>query len=351
MENQTELNLEDFSKMLNLDFSEESTKKQIEEEKPKEDVDDQVEVEEPLPPTPPQQENTYLKDLKDKLEKGEIDDVVLEIDGEKVTLSELEDIDEETYNTILEEDTKAKEAEFKESYIEIKGMSDIQKALINIVKSGDLEKAKELFAQPERLQEPFQNYDPTNDAHNEYVLTMYYKSEGKTDKEIKALINIAKEDLNLDTKAETIVNHQRKLYRDSILNQEKLVQQEKLQEQENIKKYSKDLSTSFKERGITSESIIKKFVASATKQTPQGELEIDNVYEEWMKDPKKASELIHFMLDKEDYLNNSTKETKRNVHKNILREVKILRDTKTTTKPENKKEAEVPELFKGMKFD
>lgn len=356
MENQVELDLEGFTNLLQLDPDkfQETKPEQEEQETVEETITEDIVVEEPIKPEKEEvtQTSEYITDLKSKIEKGEIDDVILEIDGEKVKLSELEDVDEDTYNTILEEDTKAKDEEFKASYVEVKGLNDIQKSLINIIKSGDLEKAKELFSKPEQLQEPFQNYDSTNDNHNEYVLTMFYQNEGKSPKEIQALIKIAKEDLNLDTKAEQIVNHQKKLYKDSILNQEKQVQQEKLQEQENIKVYSKDLSSAFKERGITSEAVIKKFVTTATKANNNGEFEVDTVYEAWMKDPKKASKLIHFLLDEEDFLKSATLDTKRGTQEKMLRQVNILRDTKskTTTKKEEPKK-DVPDFLKGMSFE
>jgi len=297
------------------------------------------------------QASIYSELAKEKLASGEWEDVLVEIDGEEKKLSELTNVDKETYQGILESFKAEQDDKLKSNYVSVKDLNDTQKALINIIKTGDLDKAKELFDNPQQLQEPFQGYDNDNDTHNEQVLGWYYRQQGHSEKEVSVLLQAAKEDLTLDTKASRIVEFQKNQFHENIKNQEQAVQKEKLAEQEKIKSYRKDLMTEFKSEEMT-EGIAKKFVDVATKYNQDGDLEIDTIYDEWMSDPKKAKELIYFMLDKDGYLKKATNETKRATHQEVLKKVHILRDTTKTTK--QKEEDTAPKgnnPFEGLEFD
>lgn len=280
----------------------------------------------------------YAELVKEKLASGEFEDVLVGEEGSEVKLSELENVDEETYKAVLEDAQKTRDENIKNNFISVENLTDTQKSLINIIKNGDLEKAKELFDNPQQLQEPFQGYDSSDDGHNEQVLGWYYeKVLGHSKKEATALVNTAKEDSSLDSKAIKIVEHQKHQFAENIKKQEAEVQEEKRAEAEKIKNYRKDLTISLKEEGL-SDIMAKKFVDVATKYNQEGELEIDTIYDEWMSDPKKAKELIYFMLDNESYLKKATSETKKAVHQDILKKVNIVRDNTKVSKTEEKEE-------------
>lgn len=272
--------------------------------------------------------------LKDRIESGDIDDAIITIEGEEKKLSELDYLDEETYKAVLEDDKKFKKEQLKEKYISVENLSDTQKTLIDIIKSGDLDKAKELFENPQSLSEPFQGYDADNDAHNEEVLTWYYEQQGHSPKQVAALVKGDKEDLALDSKAEQIVNYQKQQFKKRLEDEANNLAQEKVKEQEKIKSYKKDLSKEFKEAGILEESVVKKYVEVATRYTNDGELEVDSIYQKMMEDPKQAKDLIHFMLDKENYLKTVSSAIKKETQKSLMRQVNIIRDTSKTTKSE-----------------
>lgn len=294
-----------------------------------------------------EQPSIYLQLVKEKLKTGEWDDVLIGEEGEEKPLSELESIDEETYNLLLEDHLKHKQEEVNSKYVKIDGLSDIQKSLINIVKTGDLEKARELFENPRQLEEPFQGYDSDNESHNIQVLSWYYAGQGNSEKEIKALLNVAKEDGTLDQKAEKIVNWQKDEYYKKIKQAEDQAREEKRQEEENIKKYKKELVQELKS-GVE-EGMAKKFADVATKYNKEGQLEIDSIYDEWMKDPKKASRLIHMLLDEEDYLKKIGANTKKEVQKDFLRKANIVRNTSRTADPTKNKTEE--DRFPDLVFE
>lgn len=296
-------------------------------------------------------ENTYLDIIKEKLDSGEWQDVVIEDeDGNEVKLSELKDIDKDTFKALEKEIKTQKDAEFKEKYVSVDGLDEVKKRLINIVKEGDLELAKALFQNPAALQEPFQGYDADNDDHNEDVLDWYYqKALGHSPKEAAALVKAAKEDLTLDVKAQKIVEYQRNQFYENLKNREQQILDEKAKEQETLKEYRKNLTAELKQEGL-SETLTRKFVDVATKTDKTGNYEIDTIYDEWMSDPKKAKELIYFMLDKENYLKKVTSSVKKDVQLDTLKRIKIVQDGSKVEKQKKEEPAPITP-FETLNFD
>jgi hypothetical protein len=270
----------------------------------------------------------YFDIVKDRLDSGEWEDVLIETeDGTEKLLSELDNIDKDTFKNLEKAIKDQKDEELKSKYVDIDGLDEVKKRLINIVKSGDLDLAKALFQNPESLKEPFQGYDEDNDAHNTEVLAWYYQNIiGHSPSETRALVEASKKDLTLDVKAQKIVDYQRQQFYKGLENKEQELIAEQKEEVERIKEYRKGLASEFKQEGV-SENLTRKFVDVATKKDENGAFEIDNIYEEWMNDPKKAKELIQFMLDKETYIKRVTSETKKNVQLENLKKIKIVQDT------------------------
>lgn len=302
-------------------------KQEVEQEQEKdvqqeEEVSNEVVIETTTEPTP----TVYDTLLKDRLESEEWSDAEIEVNGEKIAISELKSIDEETYNFIKEAQKNLKKEEIESKYIKVDGLSEQQKSLINIVKTGDLEKAKELFENPQILQEPFKGFDNDNEEHNIQVLAWKYSSQGKTPKQIQALIQIAKEDLTLDVEAKQIVEEEQKNYFNHLKETENRLLQEKTAEQEKIKTYRKELINEFKESGLE-EGLSKRFADVASKYTQEGNFEIDNILDDILKDPKKASRLIHFVLDEKGFIAKATSEVKKNEQIKSLKFIGALKDT------------------------
>jgi hypothetical protein len=280
----------------------------------------------------------YSQLAKERLSSGEWEDVLVGETGKEVPLSELIEsgnFDEEIYNRLKEDFNEHKEKELQSKYIKVDDLSDKQKSLINLVKLGDYEKAKEFFINHEQvLKEPFPDYSSDNEQYNIQILKWFYtKVENKTDKEANALISVLQEDATLDVKAEEIVNQTRNHFHERLRQAEVAAEEEKKQEQARIKQYKKDLVSELKT--AVDENLAKRFSETATKYDKEGNLEIDNIYDQWMRDPKKASKLIHFLLDEENFLKKATQEVKKNTLKDTLRTVNIIRQTsKTPTTPQ-----------------
>jgi hypothetical protein len=362
-QNQEELSFEQLMEFNNFSLEDDGKKEEVEtditlsnedddEDKskdgiqnPDDDTDKDKKKDEPKEPetniTLVNSDSTYLDIVKERLDSGEWDDLVIEDEeGNEVKLSELKDIDKDTFKALEKEIKTQKDTEFKEKYVSVDGLDEVKKRLINIVKEGDLDLAKALFQNPAALQEPFQGYDNDNDDHNEDVLDWYYqKGLGHSQKEAAALVRAAKEDLTLDVKAQKIVEYQRNQFYTNLKNREQQIIAEKAREQETIKEYRKNLASELKQEGL-SENLTRKFVDVATKTDNTGNYEIDTIYDEWMSDPKKAKELIYFMLDKDNYLKKVTANVKKDVQLDNLKRIKIVQDGSRVEK--QKKEESAP---------
>jgi len=358
-QNDGKLSFDEIENMLTFPSNEEASKidftlEEKVEDKKQEETEDEVKTTPVIEEKKKEEDNIsleqpsiYLQLVKEKLRTGEWEDVLFGNEGEEKPISEIENISEEDYQNLLEDHLKHKEEEVNSKYVKIDGLTEVQKSLINIVKTGDLEKARELFENPQQLEEPFQGYDADNEAHNIQVLSWYYSGQGNSEKEIKALLNVAKEDGTLDQKAEKIVNWQKEEYHKKIKQAEEQVREEKKQEEENIKKYKKELVQELK--NDVEEGMARKFADVATKYNQDGQLQIDSIYDEWMKDPKKASRLLHFLLDEEDYLKKVGANTKKEVQKDLLRKVSIVRNTSKASDPTKNKTEE--DKFPDLVFE
>ena len=69
-----------------------------------------------------------------------------------------------------------------------------------------------------------------------------------------------------------------------------------------------------------------------------------------MSDPKKAKELIYFMLDKENYLKKVTATVKKDVQLDNLKRIKIVQDSSRVEK-QKKEETSPITPFETINFD
>ena len=364
---QTNVNFEDLLNTMNFDSPAQETPEEkvdltlpesvevIKEETIKEDV-----IEEETPPITQEpekidlnlaEETNYDTLIKELVELGEWDSdfVIPNEDGEDVLITDLKGIDKERFQEIKDAVKEFKDKEFKSKYVSVDGLTETQKSLINIVKSGNLEKAEELFKNPQQLQEPFQGYDSSNDTHNINVLAYHYKQQGFSDKKIQSLIKVAQEDLTLDTEAQSVVEQYREGYKNHLSSIEKEAEEAKKQEEDSRKTYRKDLSAQYKEEGFP-EPLVKKLVDATTKPDQDGELPVDKVYEQLMKDPKEAKEVALFLLNRQEYINRVKAPVKKEADVNFLKKLNIAR--KTAPSKNSQKEEEKPNnLFETLTFN
>lgn len=323
---------------------EEETKVEEKTEEKKEEVSTEVKVETKVEekkseqPTFSEEKVNYNSIAKKLLEKGDWKEALIEKDGVDVKLSELEDLDEETFLGIWEEQKKLSKEELEKEYVPVKGVDENKLKLINIIKNGgDL---KEIFQNEAQLKRPYEDADLEDTQTQQNILFNQYLRQGLNKEEATKLVVEATKELTLDVKAKYIVTGLQNLYDENLKKLETETKENKIKEQEKIKEYKKNLNTLYKEEGIE-DPLIKSLVDAGTKFDKDGSLYIDTVYEKLMEDPKEAKELIFFMLERDKYLAKKGASIKRDTNIENLKKIKILQDTsKQSTKVQETEETE-----------
>lgn len=314
-------------------FNEEEEEKTEEQE-----VEPKVEEEEVNEPTNDDVEESEAYRVSQFLIKtGQLEDIEFEVDGESYKLSEAVNLDDETLTEVLKAYNSQKEESLKENKVDVSELNSVQQKLINIIKDGDYNKAKELFENPTQLQEPFQGYDPTNESHNEQVLYQDLVFTKKiSEKKALALIKIEKEDGTLDETAENLVNQYRE---DFIKNLEKKEEETKKEREERIKKekqFVKDINSNYKTMGIKDSVALQ--MTKLIQRDKEGNRPIESLIEEAMSDPQKASDLVMFLSNKELYDKKVSSKVKNEAEIGFAKKISIVKTNKPTLTEEPKEE-------------
>lgn len=281
-------------------------------------------------------EKNFTSIAKKLLSKGDWEDGIIDIDGKEVKLSEIEDLDEDTFYDIWEEQKESKKEEITKNYIPVKGVDEEKLRLINILKNGgDL---KEIFKDENQLRKPFEGVDLESEQNLQSIYYNQLLRQNIDESDARDLVIKATKDLTLDSKAKNIVELHQENFKKDLKRIEKETEELQKEERENAKIYKKSLHTLYKEEGIE-DSLSKVLVEAGTKYDDKtGQLYIDTVYEKLMEDPTKAKDLIFFMLEQEKFLAKKGVSAKTEVEMKNLRKFKIARETGKTATTEVKKE-------------
>jgi hypothetical protein len=321
-----------------LDFTvkegeEEPEDKEEEEEAP------EVKKEKPTPNTS-SKKSDYTNLAKKLIERGDWADAeIVNEDGTKILLSEMEGMDEGQYLEILENQKNFKDEELKEKYTSVEGLDEHKKRLINIIKEGgDL---KELFQDPNSIQRPFEGIDLDDENTCANIVFRQHLANGLDEKEATELTRLAQKEFSLDEKAKKIVDYHQSTFDKSLETKEKEVQASRLKEQADLKNYRSALSKSYKEQGLQ-ETLSKKLIDLATREDKEGVLEVDNLYEAAMQDPETARELIHFLGDKASYLKLKAVDSKRKDNIETLKTISFIQKDKNKKVSSNTDDGNTP---------
>jgi hypothetical protein len=294
-------------------------------------------------------ETSFYTDLiKKKLDKGLWEDAVVKYkvgEEEKETkISDFENATEEDYLQFEEDQKLLREEAQKEKSLSTDKATPERKLIAEIaLNGGDF---KELFQNESQLKKPFDEndgWDLDNEKHQESVVYQHYLSLGNTPNKASILVDVDKKEKTLDAIAKEVVEYHQKSFIDNLQKiNNQLIEDNKI-EIENTKKYSQDLAKIYKEQGVP-DIDAKKYVTSAIKEV-NGEFEVDIMYEDIMKDPEQAAELIFFMKDREKYKRAQGIQTK--VEQNLKVFRTIDRIPKTTDPKQQTAEKETNFSFRA----
>lgn len=314
------------------------TEPKVEAEKP---ADKEEEVKKPT-------KSSYLSVAKLYLDKGKWQDVLIEDEnGKEVKLSEMENLDEDTFLLIQEDQEKATKEDLETNYLSIKDIDDRKKTLTEIIlKGGDLKQIFQSEANLNQYLNPFEGQDLNNERVQETVYRNYLSKKGTDPEVIELALDKAKKDLTLDSKVNDIVTNYNKAFDDYVKKQNATLEEVQKEEKQKETEYKKNLQKVLKEREIK-DNDIKKYVDIATKKTAEGDFVIDTLYDKAMQNPEDAVDLIAFLDNKEKFLEQYTAKAKTQVNKDIRKIIKQIPD-KTAKKSTTieKEENDILEMFK-----
>lgn len=286
------------------------------------------------------QTTPYTDKLKDYISAGFLDDSKITIgEGEEAKdmfLSELEDLDEDTFNAIITQYREAKDKELKEKYISREGLDERTEKYIELKKAGgDISKLVETEIE---YVNPLTAYDLKNEVHQEELIRRDLAARNIHPRVIDAQVQAFKEDMSLDLEAEKIakrINEQFDNYLET-KKQEQLaaIEAEKAEQKEFRKKINEELKLL-----VPDENVAKVILDNSTKRGEYGLTNTDQLFFDAQKDPKLYAEISLFLNNREAFLKSvgakaSLKDKKETIKTLFTITPSVVKTIKKETQPE-----------------
>lgn len=252
------------------------------------------------------EENSLNNTVKLLIEKGIWDNVeTVEIDGEQVPLDEV-DISPEMFESLAAFQEEMKKERLLENKIEADGISDFTKQLIEIEKKGgNVEEALRMYRE---VKTPLEQINLETEQGQVQALQLFHQLKGADEETIEAIIEGYKTKGILSDKAEQAGKAIEGAYQQRLDSLAAEAEQAKAKREENLKTYRKDFKQAVKDTfSDLKEATQNKLVDLASKETETG-FEMDKLYNEIRRDPKKAAKLALFLLNEEEFVKNVSKE-------------------------------------------
>lgn len=242
----------------------------------------------------------YSQKLSSLIEDGFIEDFAIELDGEEVFISELKDVDKDSYNEIIKAIKEEKEKELKSKYISAEELDEDTKKIIEIRKNGGditevIQNNLTVIDQLTQIKK-----DISNEQTQINVIAHSLKQQGVKPSVINAQIEALIEDGELESEANAILDSYLQTQKDIIEQKRQSQLQEIEKEKEEIKNTRKELSSFYKEMKLP-DSMVKALVDNATKFDQDKITNTDKLYFEAIKDPKKLAEINLFLNNPEAF--------------------------------------------------
>lgn len=298
----------------------------------------QKEGEEPKDKPEPRKQGdpTYeSKVAKRYIEEGIWDDYVVDYKGEEVKISEIEDLDEDTFFEIIKAQKEETEKNLSTNYIDKSELDEISLDVIEISKNGgdisNVLKIKEEFINP------LETYDLNDESHQEGLVRQMYSMENRalTSKQIDNLIKIDKEELELESKAVSFADKLKESYKETLRKEKEATYAKKKEKEEQTKNLKKGLKEEFKILGYDKASFISPLINKATSEE-----EFSQEIESLKQDPKMLAEFLIWKTNPEEYRKNIASKEVKKEQVGTARKLNLLRKESGSSKTSSSKTPE-----------
>ena len=245
----------------------------------------------------------YAKKLKELVSLGLVDDMEISIgegdDEKKVHLSDFDEVDEGSFTSLLTQIKEAKEKDLKEKYISKEGLDERTQKYIELKKAGgDISK---LIEQEVRYISPLSTYDLDNESHQEELIRKDPLNRHLHPKVMDAQIQAFKEDMCLDIESKKVYDRIQGEFNDYVETKKQeqivLIEEEKKQDKEFRKGLNEELKHLIKDEGVQ-----KLILDNSTKRDQNGLTNVDQLYYDAQRDPKKFAKIAFLLNNEEAFL-------------------------------------------------
>lgn len=321
-----------------------TTKVEIKEEEVEEGTATQKEVELPIIPKTPEETLDNLEGL----DKGEEEvsepilpsqgtdykSILTELIGEgllpeigsiqteegEVALEDME-IDKDTLIAILRSSQEEKLKSIKETSISVSGVSEFTKKLIEIEKhGGDVQKAIDTY---QTYKDPIETIDIETPLGQKAMCYLRLQAQGIDEETAKDLIKSYELQGTLEEKAFASKEQLNQAYEASLEQQRLDAIEEDKAFKASLKNYRNSIDNVLKDRAYT-DTHRRKLLDIATKVDDKGDVMLDNILNEFRRNPIDAADLLLFVTDKEGFLKANAEELLKEERKKNFKTINII---------------------------
>lgn len=257
------------------------------------------------PPTeeviiPPAQESSYstfyTNLISDLIADGDWQDVAIELEegAEPVNISEIKDITPELFRDLKEAQNQLKKEELESKYIDINGLSETDRKLIELKKKGeDITPLLQIQAQHVH---PLKGLDLDDEKVHEWLVTEKYRAKGFPEPDIQLVIKRLKDEVSLDLEAKKIIEEVDSNFDAMVQDNLNKRNAEIAKNQEEQKLFRKNISEEYKKYSFK-DSLTKSLVENASKADENGLTNTDRLYFQAKEKPELFAKLNLLLTD------------------------------------------------------
>ncbi len=296
------------------------------------------------------QSNSYYYDnvISDFLEEGEWEDMVIEteVDGEVVEtpLSELKNVDKETFQEIKKHFKQLKDEEFKEKYISVEGLDETTKRMVELKKKGgDISSLIQAEAQHVH---PLKGVDLEDERVQEAIVRQKLSASGQLSQAtIENEIKTLKANLELDKKSNEIVEEINTNFNRFVEAEAKRQESEIEAQKQQQKEFRKTLSETIKNLDIKEEKVVKSLLDASTKYDSNGLSDVDKAFFEAKQNPELFTKIAFLLTNEELFDKHMGVKIKNKATLGEVKKILNLRKKSSTEQTQIKKKEKGLESF------
>lgn len=243
--------------------------------------------------------STYTELISHFVSTGEWEDVDVEIDGNKIPITEIADIDKETFLELKALQDSAKKEELSQKYVNVEGIGETERNIIEIVKNnGDVTSILEKKPTIDAILQLEATRDPQALAN---LVAEKMKHANYEDEYIRHKISSLIQQGNLDTEAQTVIDEIKTNFNNYVLAEKAKAEnarQSKELERQELRKKVLDASKNMQLK----DAIRKTLVDTSTKYDAEGKTELDRLLEKTrLENPLKLMEIALLLKDEDAF--------------------------------------------------